>query len=51
MCGCDGHYVCPRCAGTPADPIYVEDDPRDDFEQERDAFADGRSAYDPRVRP
>jgi hypothetical protein len=40
MCGCDGQYVCPRCTGTPAD-----------FEQERDAFADGRSAYDPLVRP
>jgi hypothetical protein len=27
MCGCDGFYVCPSCAGTPTDPLYVDDEP------------------------
>jgi hypothetical protein len=24
MCACEGTYVCPRCADTPADPAYAE---------------------------
>jgi hypothetical protein len=29
MCGCEGFYVCARCAGTPAAPLYVDDEPRE----------------------
>jgi hypothetical protein len=24
MCACEGTYVCPHCADTPADPAYAE---------------------------
>jgi hypothetical protein len=47
MCACEPGFRCSRCAGTPDDPGYVDDDPRDDFEQAREAFSEGRSIYDP----
>jgi hypothetical protein len=27
MCGCEGSFVCSRCAGTPFDPRYMDDEP------------------------
>lgn len=47
MCACEPGYLCPRCADTPADPRYLDDDPRDDEARARVAFSEGRSAYDP----
>lgn len=27
MCSCEPSFICSRCAGTPFDPHYFEDDP------------------------
>jgi hypothetical protein len=37
MCGCEPGYTCTRCADTPADPAYLDHDPRDDEQRERAA--------------
>ena len=47
MCGCEPGFVCGKCAGTRFEDGYPDDDPRDDEQRERDAFSEGRSAYDP----
>lgn len=39
MCACEPGYLCPKCAGTPDDPRYVEDEPADT----RQVYADLRS--------
>lgn len=36
MCGCEATFVCSRCAGTPDDPRYLDDEPRTP-EEERQA--------------
>jgi hypothetical protein len=30
LCSCEPGFLCSRCAGTPDDPGYVDDDPRDE---------------------
>jgi hypothetical protein len=47
MCGCEPGYTCTRCADTPADPRYLDEDPRDDEQRDRDRFIEGLGAYEP----
>jgi hypothetical protein len=42
VCACEPSFVCAACRDTPRDDRYL-----DDQEAERNAFADGRSMYEP----
>lgn len=46
MCSCEPGFVCRRCAGTPFDPNYAEDDPPPLTGDEFDALTLSRPSPD-----
>lgn len=47
MCGCTWNFTCSRCAGTPFDPHYLDDEPELLTEPDFAELVDERSWHAP----